>query len=533
DQKQTAAKTELMKRSAVVSSLRAKANETQYSIKNYLDQEKKKGNVKEFQSFYIVNGMAVTATKEVMEKLATFPEVEKIEPNETVQLSSNESGETSAQPTTDIEPTGDIEPTADIEPTGDIQPTTDIQPTGDIEPTADIQPDTTSIEWNIAKIDAPQAWNMGFDGTGTVVATIDTGVNWNHPALKEKYRGYNPANPDQPDNTFNWFDAVNGKSAPYDEPGQGTHVTGIMVGSEPNGSNQIGVAPGAKWIAVKAFNYNGGTGLMVDLLEAGEWILAPKDAQGNPHPEKAPDVVNNTWGKYQEGIDEWFRPMVQNWRAAEIFPVFVAGNGAGLTLGRIWNPANYPESFTIGVTDSNNQRASFSARGPSPYGEMKPDITAPGVGVRSSWKGSNYQGLNGTGSGAPHVSGVVALMRQANPSITVDKIEQILHDSAMPLTDSEFPTSPNNGYGYGLVNAYNAVSSIVSGLGRVQGQVVREGQDTENPTYQHTAPTETFTNMTLPLTVQVQDNVSVSSVELQYRASETDEWQTVAATRTA
>ncbi|EPD53130.1 hypothetical protein HMPREF1210_00861 [Paenisporosarcina sp. HGH0030] len=502
-QEQTAAKTELMKRSAVVSSLRAKASETQYSIKTYLDQEKKKGNVEEFQSFYIVNGMAVTGTKEVMEKLATFPEVEKITPNETVQLASNEGSETSNQPIVDI------------------------------QPTADTQAGTTSIEWNIAKIDAPQAWNMGFDGTGTVVASIDTGVQWNHPTLKEKYRGYNPANPDQPDNTFNWFDAVNGKSAPYDDAEQGTHVTGIMVGSGPNGSNQIGVAPGAKWIAVKAFNSRGGTGTQVDLLEAGEWILAPKDAEGNPHPEKAPDLVNNAWGKRLAENDEWYRPMVQNWRAAEIFPVFVAGNGAGLTEGNIWNPANYPESFAVGVTDSNNQRAYFSPRGPSPYGEMKPDISAPGVGVRSAWSGSGYQALNGTSAGASHVAGVVALMKQANPSITVDEIEQILHDTAMPLTDSTYPDSPNNGYGYGLVNAYNAVSSIVSGLGRVQGQVVREGQDTEDPTYQHTAPSETYSNMTLPLTVQVQDTVSVRSVELQYRASETAEWQTAAATLTA
>ncbi|MBS4191984.1 S8 family serine peptidase [Bacillus sp. FJAT-49705] len=493
-QKQTAAKTELMKRSAVVSSLRAKASETQYSIKTYLDQEKKKGNVEEFQSFYIVNGMAVTGTKEVMEKLATFPEVEKILPNETVQLSSNESSETS------------------------------------IQPTADTQADTTSIEWNIAKIDAPQAWNMGIDGTGTVVASIDTGVQWNHPALKEKYRGYNPANPDQPDNTFNWFDAVSGQAAPSDNVGRGTHVIGTMVGSEPNGTNQIGVAPGAKWIAVKAFTPTSGT--QVDLLEAGEWVLAPKDAEGNPHPEKAPDVVVNSWG-LPPGTDEWFRPMVQNWRAAEIFPAFAAGN-YGPKAGSISNPANYPESFAIGATDSNNRVVSFSSRGPSTYGEVKPDISAPGANIRSSVPGSSYEvNGNGTYMSAPQVAGVVALMKQANASLTVDEMEQILLDTAIPLTDSLYPTSPNNGYGHGLVNAYNAVSSIISGLGQVQGQVVSEDQDIENPTYLHTAPTETYSNVVLPLTVQVQDNFRIDSVELQYRASETAEWQTVAATRTA
>jgi bacillopeptidase F len=524
-QKQSAFKTELMKRSAVVSTLRNKANETQYSVKTYLEQEKKKGNVKEFESFYIVNGMAVTGTKQVMEKLATFPEVEKILPNETVQMIPNESSNTSTQPTADAQ----AETQTDTQAVTNVETQTDNQ----ADTQEDTQANTTSIAWNIAQIDAPQVWKKGIDGKGIVVASIDTGVQWDHPALKEKYRGYNPADPDHPDNTFNWFDAVDGKPAPEVASYQGTHVTGIMVGSDPNGSHQIGVAPGAKWIAVKAFGGIGDTGSQVDLLEAGEWILAPKDAQGNPHPEKAPDVVNNSWGTVQVGIDEWFRPMVQAWRAAEIFPVFSAGN-TGSSEGKIWNPANYPESFAVGYTDSNNLRYFGSGRGPSAYGVMKPDITAPGVKIISSIPGGSYSpGYIGTMWGAPHVSGVVALMKQANPSLTCDEIEKILKDSAIPLTDSTYPTSPSNGYGHGLVNAYNAVSSIISGLGHVQGQVNHEGQDTENPTYQHTAPTENFANMTFPLTVQVQDNVSVISVELQYRASETAEWQTVAATRTA
>ncbi|QED50155.1 S8 family serine peptidase [Cytobacillus dafuensis] len=527
-QKQTAAKTELMKRSAVVSTLRAKANETQHSIKTYLNQEMKKGNVKEFQSFYIVNGMAVTGTKEVMDKLATFPEVEKILPNETVQMIPNESSNTSTQPTADPQE----ETQTNTQAFTRVETQTDTREDTQTDTQRDTQTDTTSVPWNLAKIDVPQVWKMGFDGTGTVVAIIDTGVQWDHPALKEKYRGYNPANPDQPDHTFSWFDAVNGKPTPYDDSKQGTRGTGIMVGSEPNGSNQIGVAPGAKWIAVKATKGYGGSGTQVDLLEAGEWILAPKDAEGNPHPEKAPDVVNNSWGSVIEGVDEWFRPMVQNWRAAEIFPVFAAGNSS-YKEGLIWTPANYPESFAVGYTDSNNLRGFNSGRGPSTFGVMKPDISAPGENIRSSDLGGSYSTLSFTMWGAPHISGVVSLMKQANPSLTVDEIEKILKDSATPLTDSTYPTSPNNGYGHGLVNAYMAVSSITSGLGLVQGQVGYEGQDTENPTYEHTAPTENFANMTLPLTVQVQDNVSVRRVELEYRASETAEWQTVAATRTA
>jgi bacillopeptidase F len=488
-QKQTAAKTELMKRSAIVSTLRAKANETQSSVKTYLEQEKKKGNVKEFESFYIVNAMAVTGTKQVMERLATFPEIEEILPNEKVQLIPSESSNTSTQSIADP---------------------------------------LDTVEWNIAKIDAPPVWKMGIDGTGIVVASIDTGVQWNHPTLKTKYRGYDPANPDQPDNTYNWFDVITGKAAPFDDLGHGTHTVGTMVGSEPNGNNQIGVAPGAKWIAVKAFSVDGAGG--DDLLAAGEWVLAPKDAQGIPHPEKAPDIVNNSWGG-GPGINDWYRQMVQNWRAADIFPAFSAGN-AGPGVGSASNPGNLPESFATGATDINNQIAGFSSRGPSAYGVMKPDIAAPGVGIRSATPGNSYGFMNGTSMASPALAGVVALMKQANKSLSVDAIEQILFKTAIPLTDSTYPTSPNNGYGHGLVNAYNAISSILTGIGRVQGQVDHEGQDTENPTYQHTAPTETYSNMVLPLIVQAQDNVSLISVELQYRTSETADWQTLMASRT-
>ncbi|PGS49236.1 S8 family serine peptidase, partial [Bacillus sp. AFS041924] len=276
---------------------------------------------------------------------------------------------------------------------------------------------------------------LGIDGTGIVVGSIDTGVQWDHPALKTKYRGYDPANPDNPNNEFNWFDATEANgSAPYDDLGHGTHTVGTMVGSEPNGTNKIGVAPGAKWIAVKAFTKDGGTN--EDLIEAGEWMLAPKDKNGVPHPEMAPDVVNNSWGGGPE-VDDWYRTIVTNWRAANIFPEFSAGN---TTLynpggpGSIANPANYPESFATGATDINNNLANFSLRGPSPYGGiLKPDISAPGVNIRSSVPGGKYEGgWNGTSMAGPHTSGLVALLLQTNSSLTVSEIERIIKETATP-----------------------------------------------------------------------------------------------------
>lgn len=489
-QKQSAAQTRLMKRSAVVSELRATALETQREVKSLLNKRKKSGDVKEFESFYIVNAMAITGTKEVMEELAKLPEVDKLLPNETRKL-----GPATTQK-------------------------------GSKNTHKEGKGNTTSIEWNIDRVGAPAVWNLGIDGTGTVVANIDTGVQWDHPALKEQYQGYNPNDPNNPNHDFSWFDAVSGRTVPYDDNGHGTHTIGTMVGAEPDGSNQIGVAPGAKWIAVKAFTAAGSASDQ-SLLAAGEWILAPKDAAGNPHPEKAPDVVNNSWGG-SSGMDEWYLPMVQNWREADIFPEFSAGN-SGPGSGTVNTPANYPDSFATGATDRNDLVTSFSSRGPSPYGEIKPEIVAPGAGIRSAIPGGGYASYNGTSMAGPHASAAIALLRQANASLSVDDMEQILMETATPRTDSQYPESPNNGYGHGLLNVFDAVSAVQSGVGTVEGVVVKEGEDNEPPQYQHQAPAETYEGMPLPLQIDVQDNVSIDKVELQYRSTEEGDWTTIEA----
>ncbi|MEK3939017.1 S8 family serine peptidase [Bacillus sp. FSL R5-0431] len=436
-QKLTAAKTQYTKRSAVVSELRATSEETQQALLTYLQKEQKKKQVKEIHSYYIVNGLAVTGTKEVMEKVASFPEVDQVLPNETRQIHRPVDLKTSKQKKQ--------------------------------------MKAVDGVEWNISQVHAPEAWALGYDGTGTVVASIDTGVEWDHPALKEKYRGFDPAHPNDPSHEFNWYDATTGSEAPYDDLEHGTHVTGTMVGSEPDGKNQIGVAPGAKWVAVKAFSEDGGTD--ADLLDAGEWILAPKDEDGNPHPEKAPDVVNNSWGG-GPGLDDWYKDVVNAWRAADIFPEFSAGNTDLFNPGgegSIANPANYQEAFATGATDQDNKLGSFSLQGPSPYGVMKPDIAAPGVNIRSSISGKGYEdGWNGTSMAGPHVSAVVALLRQVQSDLSVEEIEQILIDTAKPLTDQQFPESPNNGYGAGLVDAKEAITALTDGIGTIEGQVTNE-----------------------------------------------------------
>lgn len=484
-------KMEHMQRSAVVSALKSTSLESQQNVKDYLEKERDNGNAEGIHSYFIVNGMAVTATKEVAEKVATFKEVEKILPNEKRQLFT--SGTTEKD-----------------------------------NPKAHL---ADNVEWNVDRINAPEVWDMGIDGTGTVVATIDSGVQWDHPALKEKYRGYDPAT-GEVDHNFNWYDATEGESEPYDNMGHGTHVTGTMVGGEQDGFNQVGVAPGANWIAVKAFTEDGGRD--TDLLDAAEWIIAPTDAEGNERIDLAPDVVNNSWGG-GAGLDEWYRDVVIAWRHANIFPEFSAGN-TGLFNpggpGSIANPANYPESFATGATDVEDNLAEFSLRGPSPYEEIKPDISAPGVNIRSSVPGNGYAVKNGTSMSGPAVSAVAAMLRQVDSTLSVDDMEEILMDTAVPMTNEEYQESPNNGFGHGLVNAFEAVSFIAEGVGAIEGDVTTQGEDMKDPTFDHTAPLEVYDGMDTTLRIDVQDNVSVLSVELKYQINGGG-WQTIDAALTS
>ncbi|MGP0584165.1 S8 family serine peptidase [Paenibacillus timonensis] len=496
-EKATPSAAKLSARTSVVSALRETASRSQFALEDYLQKAQQSGDVKDYQSYFIVNAMAVTSTKEVLEQIALFPEVEKILPNEERHL---QKVEIHKEPVTPSAETPTVNP-AD----GKTSP---LDSAG--KNPSDVTP--SSVEWNIAQVNAPEVWNMGIDGTGIVVANLDTGVELNHPALRSKWRGFD-ASGNIVDPELSWYDPHSHATLPTDGHGHGTHTMGTMIGSEPDGSNQIGVAPGAKWIAVRIFNPSTTDAI---ILDGGQWLLAPEDSEGNLHPELAPDVVNNSWGG-GPGIDEWFRPIVQAWRSAQIFPEFSAGNVDEFNPGgpgSVAAPANYPEAFATGATDINGNLADFSLRGPSPYDEVKPEVSAPGVNIRSSVPGGVYEGgWDGTSMAGPHTTAIAALLLQANHSLTVDQLEDILTSTATPRTDSEYPTSPNNGYGSGIVNALDAVGSVLQGVGTVSGRVVTAGEDLDEPTLEHAPPTLVYEGFDVTLSARVSDDVAVTSVE--------------------
>jgi serine protease AprX len=341
---------------------------------------------------------------------------------------------------------------------------------------ADEKSSPETIEWNVAKIHAPDVWNLGFTGQGVVVGGADTGYQWDHPALKSKYRGWNGA---AANHNYNWHDAIHSGGgvcgsdapAPCDDTDHGTHTMGSMVGDD-GGSNQIGVAPGAKWIGCR--NMDQGDGTPDRYSECFQWFIAPTNLAGsNPDPAKAPDVINNSWScPPSEGCTDptVLQAVVENTRAAGIEVVVSAGN-SGSGCSTVDTPAAiYDASFTVGATDSTDTIAGFSSRGPVTVdgsNRLKPDVSAPGVAVRSSVPGNAYATFSGTSMAGPQVVGLVALLLSASPGLAgdPDSIEPLVAASAVPLTTAQacggVPGSaiPNNTYGWGRVDALSAVQA--------------------------------------------------------------------------
>ncbi len=341
------------------------------------------------------------------------------------------------------------------------------------------------IEWNILQVNADEVWAMGYTGQGAVIGGQDTGYDWDHPALQGKYRGWNGSTADH---NYNWHDSIHGNNpntppgnpcgfdvtAPCDDHGHGTHTVGTMVGDD-GGSNQIGMAPGAKWIGCR--NMEEGWGTPTTYSECYQWFIAPTDLNGqNPDTTKAPHIISNSWGcPVIEGCTDpnVLLTVVQNVRAAGILTAHSAGND-GSSCSTVNTPAGiYDESFSVGATDSGDNIAGFSSRGPVTVdgsNRLKPDISAPGVSVRSSLPGTGYGPLSGTSMASPHVAGLTALILSAAPSLAgdVDLLEQIMEESALPRTTAQIcggiPGSqiPNNTYGYGRIDALAAVQSLTS-----------------------------------------------------------------------
>nr|WP_051766682.1 S8 family serine peptidase [Saccharothrix syringae] len=335
-------------------------------------------------------------------------------------------------------------------------------------------PRTQAVEWNVERVRAPEVWQTyNTRGEGIVVGTIDTGAQFDHPAIARQYRG---ARVGAPDHDYNWFDPShvcgNPSGAPCDNVGHGTHVLGTVLGDD-GGDNKTGVAPGARWIAAKGCETDSCS--TSALLASGQWMVAPTDAAGhNPRPDLAPDVVNNSWGGSPN--DPFYRDIVSTWVAAGIFPVFSAGNNGSAGCGTVGSPGDYPASYAVGASTADNGIAWYSSRGPSAVdGGAKPDIVAPGDDVRSSVPGG-YASYSGTSMAAPHVTGAIALVWSASPHTRrqVAQTRELLDGSAVATADGTCggTGSDNNVWGRGRLDAFAAVTRAPRGpVGHAAGTV--------------------------------------------------------------
>lgn len=420
----------------VYETLRETADRSQASLRAYLDSLGM-----DYKAFYISNKILVyQGTQQLLTSLSMRPDVVKLTSNHYFLLE---------------------EPEQNTDRNGTI----------------------SSIGENISFIHADQVWDIGITGQNTVLAGNDTGLDWEHPAIKSHYRGWDGFTADH---NYNWWDATRTyPNAPEDGGGHGTHTTGTMVGDDGS-ENQIGVAPGAKTIHCKNMDDFGG-GYDEWFIECFQWDLAPWDLNGqNPSPALAPDAVNNSWG-YGGGNYPVFTDEIAALQAAGILVEVSAGN-EGPGCGTLRSPGDYGEVLTTGSVSYvegtlPGSLSYFSSRGPSLLStDALPDVLAPGEFVRSAVPGGGYEYWDGTSMAGPHVTGLIGLLWDANPGLRgmIPETQQILYSTSVPLTGEtgsncggDYELGPNNDWGYGTIDAFAAVQAAIAfgGIGMLEGTV--------------------------------------------------------------
>lgn len=438
DSKSLSLKTE--KGRFVYSKLAENAAKTQVSVINIL-----KSKNLSFQSFVVVNAIRIIADKNTLLEIEALKEVASILPNIPIRsdfpVKRNENA---------------------------------------------ISKTNSLAEWGINMTLADKLWELGIKGAGVTVGGQDTGYDWSHPAIHSQYRGTNNGTANH---NYHWHDAIHEKhplngdtlnpcgfnaQQPCDDNSHGTHTVGTMVGYD-GADNFIGLAPEAKWIGCR--NMERGWGLPSTYIECFEWFLAPTDlSNGNPNPDLAPHVINNSWScPTEEGCEpanfEAMRIAVSNLKMSGVVVVVSAGN-SGPSCSSINTPsAIFEESFVVGATNFLDSMANFSSRGPvwvDSSGRMKPNVVAPGVTVRSCIPNGGYANYSGTSMAGPHVAGAVALLISAAPELAgkVELIEEILEQSAKPLYPSQscgnlpVQTQPNHVEGWGRIDLWKALAFV-------------------------------------------------------------------------
>ena len=317
-----------------------------------------------------------------------------------------------------------------------------------------------SVTANISVTKAPLLWSLGITGSGVVIASLDTGVDYANLDLAPRWRG----------GINSWFDPYGQCALPCDAAGpgftgHGSQTVGLMVGSAYT-TTALGMAPGAQWIAARIFNAQGQASESA-IHQAFQWVLDP---DGDPGTDDAPDIVNASWNLVNPGgCDLTFAPDLQALVWAGIVPVFAAGN-SGPSANTALSPANNPDAVAVGAVDEAGQVAASSSRGPTSCGtgttRLFPDLAAPGVDVLTTdgvLAGSppRYTRVSGTSFAAPHVAGGLALLISACPQLSLPELRVALTYTAQPLPGPGAPA--NNDTGAGQLDVWAAYQALGAG----------------------------------------------------------------------
>ena len=403
----------------VISELQTKAVNTQKSIINMLTA-KSAGDVANYQAFWIANLIQVETSPEILMEISGRPDVAFM----------------------------DIDPELQHD-----QAVAEPLPLG--------KSFQQSAQPGLKAINAHLLWEMGYTGKGRLVMNLDTGVNINHPALQARWRGHRVPSEQA------WFDPLFETTTPNDrdvEINHGTHTMGTIAGIDTVAGDTIGVAFEAEWIASNAIT--GGIPFASRAIQALQWAMDP---DGNPATiDDVPDAIANSWNDILDSDCEtsFYAPVLNALETAGIAVVFSAGNdGPGTSTISApkninLNPVNV---FAVGAVTAKEPMfpvAPCSSRGPSECGGsgsllIKPEVSAPGVSVLSAQFGS-YGILSGTSMACPHVTGAIALLKQAYPQLTGYELKTALYETARDLGEP----GEDNQYGRGIIDVYAAFVSL-------------------------------------------------------------------------
>ncbi len=288
---------------------------------------------------------------------------------------------------------------------------------------------TQAVTWGISTLNIPALWNRGFTGKSIAVGHLDSGVDITHPTLRNAVRAFAFIDEGGEIDTF--------QTQAFDSDDHGTHTAATIAGRESNGK-RVGVAPAAELHS--AVVIEGGL-TQVRILAGMEWALA-----------QGVRIVNISLGV--RGFTEDFHPLTRRMREAGVFPVFAVGN-EGVNSSRA--PGNYNEALSVGAVDESGAVASFSSSDEIGSGRFVPDLVAPGRHVQSALAGGGYLSMSGTSMSAPHLAGLAALLLEANPEASVDRLEQAIFASCRTS-----PSLPANRAGLGVPDAEVAMQNILN-----------------------------------------------------------------------